>query len=66
MTFKTTGFWSFVGLVWQELSSWGAGAEFSFYDHLQERIDQLEQELTQVRNPPSSAKNDMPPGMIGC
>ncbi|MDB6099024.1 MAG: hypothetical protein QOK23_2903 [Gammaproteobacteria bacterium] len=66
MTFKTTGIRSFVGLVWQELSSWGAGVEFSFYDHLQERIDQLEQELMQVKKPPSSAKNDMPSGMIGC
>jgi hypothetical protein len=66
MTLKTTGFWTFLRLAWQELSSLGSGVEFSLYDHLQERIDQLEHELTQMKQPPSHASNDMPPGMIGC
>jgi hypothetical protein len=63
MAFKTARFSSFLRLVWHELSSWGSGVEFSFYDHLQERIDQLEQELTQAQQPLSSKTNDRPSGM---
>jgi len=46
-------------LVWQEISSWGSGIDFSFYDHLQDRIDQLEQELARQKLPPSDAPNHL-------
>jgi hypothetical protein len=42
-------------LVWREIGSWGAGIDFSFYDHLQERIEQLEQELARAKRPPGDA-----------
>jgi len=53
--------------VWREISSWGSGIDFSFYDHLQERIDQLEQELARAKQPPSDAPSQLPsdPGMRG-
>jgi hypothetical protein len=35
--------------AWRELSSWGSGIDFSFYDHLQDRIDQLEQDLARAK-----------------
>lgn len=54
-------------LVWREISSWGSGIDFSFYDHLQDRIEQLEQELAREKLPPSDAPNHLPPdpGMRG-
>jgi len=53
MAVKTDGVRAFLGVVWREISSWGSGTDFSFYDHLQDRIDQLEQELARARRPPS-------------
>jgi len=32
--------------------------DFSFYDHLQDRIDQLEQELARTRRPPSDPQSE--------
>jgi hypothetical protein len=54
-------------LVWQEISSWGSGIDFSFYDHLQDRIEQLEQELARAKRPPSDAPSHLPsdPSMQG-
>jgi len=54
-------------LVWREISSWGSGIDFSFYDHLQDRIDQLEQELARTKGLPSDAPSHLPsnPSMEG-
>jgi hypothetical protein len=54
-------------LVWREISSWGSGIDFSFYDHLQDRIEQLEQELAREKLAPSDAPNHLPadPSMRG-
>jgi hypothetical protein len=54
-------------LAWQEISSWGSGIDFSFYDHLQDRIEQLEQELAREKRPPSDAPSHLSsdPGMRG-
>jgi hypothetical protein len=54
-------------LVWREISSWGSGIDFSFYDHLQDRIDQLEQELARAKGLPSAAPSHLPsePSMEG-
>jgi hypothetical protein len=49
---KIEGIRNFLGLAWKEVSSWGAGIDFSFYDHLEDRIDQLEQELKRARPAP--------------
>ena len=61
------GIRSALKLVWQEISSWGSGIDFSFYDHLQDRIEQLEQELARGKRPPSDAPSHLPsgPGMEG-
>jgi hypothetical protein len=54
-------------LVWREISSWGSGIDFSFYDHLQDRIEQLEQELARAKALPNDAPSHLPsdPGMEG-
>jgi hypothetical protein len=49
MSNKAKGILSFLRPVWHELSSWGSGVDFSFHDHLQDRIEQLEKELTEAR-----------------
>jgi DNA replication initiation complex subunit (GINS family) len=46
------GIRNFLGLAWKEVSSWGSGIDFSFYDHLEDRIDQLEQELVRAKQAP--------------
>jgi hypothetical protein len=56
MTLSVEGVRNFLDLAWKEISSWGSGIDFSFYDHLQDRIDQLEQELARARRRP----NDLP------
>jgi hypothetical protein len=43
---------NFLGGAWKEISSWGSGIDFSFYDHLQDRIDQLEQDLARAKQSP--------------
>jgi hypothetical protein len=65
MAFKT-GFSTFLRLAWQEISSLGAGVEFSFYDHLQERIDQLEHDLTDLQQRPSQTPAEEPSGIMRC
>jgi hypothetical protein len=40
---------NFLDGAWKEISSWGSGIDFSFYDHLQDRIDQLEQDLARAK-----------------
>jgi len=47
-------------LAWREISSWGSGIDFSFYDHLQDRIDQLEQELARAKRLSSAAPSHLP------
>jgi len=55
---KIEGIRAALHLVWREISSWGSGIDFSFYDHLQDRIDQLEQELARTRRPPSDPQSE--------
>jgi hypothetical protein len=57
MSNKATGILPFLRAVWHELSSWGSAVDFSFYDHLQDRIEQLEKELTEAKQVPSRAQN---------
>jgi hypothetical protein len=54
-------------LVWREISSWGSGIDFSFYDHLRDRIEQLEQEVARAKELPSDAPSHLPsdPGAEG-
>jgi hypothetical protein len=61
MTLKIEGVRRFLELGWKEISSWGSGIDFSFYDHLQDRIDQLEQELARAERPPGDVAAE--PGM---
>jgi hypothetical protein len=58
------GFSTFLRLAWQELSSLASGVEFSLYDHLQERIDQLERDLAQMKQRPSHPLNEVPSGIM--
>jgi len=58
MSVKTEGVRALLGSVWREISSWGSGIDFSFYDHLQDRIDQLEQELARARRLPSDPPSE--------
>jgi hypothetical protein len=59
MAVKTEGVRALLGAVWREISSWGSGIDFSFYDHLQDRIDQLEQELARARRSPSEPLSEL-------
>jgi hypothetical protein len=60
VSLKTARVRAAVHLVWSEISSWGSGIDFSFYDHLQERIEQLEQELARAKQPQSDAPSHLP------
>jgi hypothetical protein len=51
MALNIQGVRDFFDGAWKEISSWGAGMDFSFYDHLQDRIEQLEQDLDRAKQP---------------
>jgi hypothetical protein len=59
VTAKTEGVRALLGAAWREISSWGSGIDFSFYDHLQDRIDQLEQELARAKGLPSDSPSEL-------
>ena len=61
MALNTQGVRDFLDGAWKEISSWGAGMDFSFYDHLQDRIEQLEQDLARAKQ----SQGDASMGTLG-
>jgi hypothetical protein len=57
VTINTTQLRSFVGPIWQEISSLWSGVDFSFSDPLADSAEQSEQALFAVGHDPQSGIN---------